>query len=195
MTDVDEIKDPGAFAAELKAIAETVVKTKPLTKAQLIASDEVWEAVMEMKTSRGMTNADIAEVFKAKGWSEANADNMGYLIREAAKLRGEEPDGKKGRKPKTASKRSSTASSETSPKTSSNTSRTRGDERGTTASPVGGETEGRTGDSGAVAAGGKNKPEASNDAQANRTIGSASPRNTAATRKSSFAANVPDDEI
>lgn len=139
MTEVDEIKDPGAFAAELKAIADTVVKTKPLTKAQLIATDEVWEAIMEMKTSRGMTNTDIAEVFKAKGWTEANADNMGYLIREAAKLRGEEPDGKKGRKPKTSSKRNTTASSEGSSKTSSNTSRTRGDERGTTAASERGE--------------------------------------------------------
>lgn len=134
MEDTEGYEDPGAFAAELKAIAETVVKTKPLTKTQLIATDEVWEAIMEMKTLKGMNNADVAEVFKAKGWTEANADNMGYLIREAAKLRGNEPDGRKGRKPKSTPKRSTTAGQETGSNTSSETNNSRAPKRASPAS-------------------------------------------------------------
>ncbi len=162
MEDTEGYEDPGAFAAELKAIAETVVKTKPLTKTQLIATDEVWEAIMEMKTAKGMNNADIAEVFKAKGWIEANADNMGYLIREAAKLRGDEPEGRKGRKAKTTSKRSPAASTETSSNTSSETDKPRAAQRADPASRK----------EGVAAAEGKSKPKATDAKPNDQAFGS-----------------------
>ncbi|SMD16417.1 hypothetical protein [Rhizobium sp. RU36D] len=125
MTTKDDIIDTGKFAAELKSLAQTVLeekaKTKPPTKTEIIASDEVWNAIKEMQEIHGMTLADIAAVFQAKGgiWSQQNANNLGSLIKEARILRGEESDGKKGRKSKVATKRSQKASSEASPKTSS----------------------------------------------------------------------------
>jgi hypothetical protein len=121
MTDKDEIVDTAQFAAELKALAKTVVeskvKTKPQTKQEIIASDDVWNAIKEMKEVHGMTMIDIAEVFKAKGgiWSNSDGKNMGQLMINAGKLRdrlnGGEAETKKPRKTKTASKRSSMASS------------------------------------------------------------------------------------
>lgn len=123
MEDTEGFENPSAFAAELKAIAETVVKAKPLTKTELIATDEVWAAISDMKTNKRMTNTEIAEVFKAKGWTKANADNMGYLIREAAKLRGEAPDGRKLRKANTTPSRRAAASSDTSSDASSDSNR------------------------------------------------------------------------
>lgn len=126
MTIKEEIIDTGKFAAELKSLAQTVLeekaKTKPPTKTEIIASDEVWNAIKEMQEIHGMTLADIAAAFQAKGgiWSQQNANNLGSLIKEARHLRGEEGDGKKGRKTKTTSKRSSSPSSDRSSNPSPN---------------------------------------------------------------------------
>ncbi|MEI3807644.1 hypothetical protein V6R85_24280 [Agrobacterium sp. CCNWLW32] len=115
MTEKDEIVDTAQFAAELKALAKNVVeskvKTKPLTKQEIIASDDVWNAIKEMREVHGMTMIDIAEVFKAKGgiWANSDGKNMGQLIRNAEKLRGGETESKKARKPRGATRRSSAA--------------------------------------------------------------------------------------
>lgn len=125
MTEKDEIVDTAQFAAELKALAKRVVerkvKTKPLTKQEIIASDDVWNAIKEMRDVHGMTMIDIAEVFKAKGgiWSNSDGKNMGQLIRNAEKLRGGETETKKARKPRGATRRTSAAGSEASTRTSS----------------------------------------------------------------------------
>lgn len=162
----DEIIDTGKFAAELKALAQTVLeekaKTKPPTKTQIVASDEVWNAIKDMQEKHGMTLADIAAAFKAKGgiWADQNAASLGSLIKGAATLRGEETDGKKGRKSKTSQKRSSTASSEASSKTSSNPRSEPRDNTRTTAS-------GNEGAAPAASAGGASQP-GSTDAKPER---------------------------
>jgi len=168
MNTKDEIVDTGKFAAELKALAQTVLeekaKTKPPTKTQIVASDEVWYAVKDMQEKHGMTLADIAAVFNAKGgiWAKQNAASMGSLIKGAAELRGEETDGKKGRKSKASPKRSSSASSEASPKASSNP---RSEPRSNPTS-----ASGERGAAPAASAGGASQPEAV-DARSTGTTG------------------------
>ncbi len=147
MTEKDEIVDTAQFAAELKALAKNVVeskvKTKPLTKQEIIASDDVWNAIKEMREVHGMTMIDIAEVFKAKGgiWANSDGKNMGQLIRNAEKLRGGETETKKARKPRAATRRSSAASSAPTSEASGATT------------PPASKSEG------AAAAGGKSKPD------------------------------------
>lgn len=106
--------DPAKFAAELKELAANVKPKKALTKEQIIASDEVWEVVTDMKDNRGMTYHQIAEVFNAKGWN-TSGQSIGQMIRKVREAKGgSAADVKKGGKSKTTRHRSPAASSESS---------------------------------------------------------------------------------
>lgn len=107
LTDID----PAKFAAELKEIAASVQPKKPLTKEQIIASDEVWEIVTDMIDNRGMTYGQIAEVFNKKGWNTSGS-SIGQMIRKARERRGGAGEGKKARKSKATKNRSPAPTSE-----------------------------------------------------------------------------------
>jgi hypothetical protein len=181
----DEIVDTAQFAAELKALAKDVVeskaKSKPLSKREIIASDDVWNAIKEMKETHRMTLDEIAEVFRAKGgmWSEMSGNTLGQLIRTAATLRGDEADPKKIRKPKATSRRTTSASMEVSTPTRNDPRSDVGDASSSPASRS----------EGAAAAEGKSKPDVADaKTEQNPGVGSGPTAGAAPKKKISLSA-------